>query len=285
MSFLTESTLSTSWEDVIPLETPVSKKPGLSPLPESPCSPEEENFLFGNSESMFDRDTDFSEMEYKRSSLTFPSKAGHRAPPSTPIRPSIDGEELLNPLDHTRLQKAWEQMLSARFISPSPASVIPFYISTTFENILTHPPIEIELPPNSSIGGAREHALRGKRASDESSRGSGDGYSEAVGKDIPFPTSGTASGDQDAASPPAVTSWAPLHLAQRVRSVMECRDAIWEAYASIYQSEQLELPPAIVRSPVTGFDFRKKSVLSTTYEAFENDWKNWEKCVHFKFDH
>ncbi|KAH8822961.1 hypothetical protein DL96DRAFT_1469812 [Flagelloscypha sp. PMI_526] len=251
-------------------------KPGLSPLPESPCSPEEECFLSSNSESTFDRDMDFSEMEYKRSSITFPPRAGHKAPPSTPMRTSVDGEELLNPLDHTRLQKAWEQMLSARFISPSPASVIPFYISTTFENILTHPPIEIEIPPNSSIGSAREHALRGKRASDESSRGSGDVYSEVVGKDTPFHASETAPGDPNVVPPPAVTSWAPLHLAQRVRSVMECRDAIWEAYASIYQSEQLELPPAIVRSPVTGFDFRKKSVLSTTYEAFENDWKNWE---------
>ncbi|KAJ7475936.1 hypothetical protein FB451DRAFT_1245281 [Mycena latifolia] len=67
-----------------------------------------------------------------------------------------------HPQDHTRLKAAWDAMLARRFLAASVVTVLPFYLSSFFENVQAHPSLQISIPPSSSL------TATGSRNSDES---------------------------------------------------------------------------------------------------------------------
>lgn len=283
ITIASDVTLTPSGDEDLP-DTPLTKRPSLSPLPESPTDQSP------STEAKWDEE----DVQYGQD-----SSRGSFTPPPTPhisSRPSLDEDQYDRPHDHTRVKSAWEAMLSRRFITPKLGAVMPFYISSIFEQVMTHPPVEIELPPNSSMYRRSTRFSIGRQSED--SKLTGSSSSSSNNRFFNPPKSGSSDRmiphwqpeDYSADKPDAIRAkdrvdstsipaWASMHLAKSMQTIIECREAIWEEYAILYHSEQSVFPPAIVRSPKSGFDFRRKSILSTTYEAFEHEWKNWEKSV------
>jgi hypothetical protein len=52
--------------------------------------------------------------------------------------------------DHTRLKAAWDAMIDKRFLAPQPLSILPLYLSSTFDNIRPHQHLQVPLPPHST---------------------------------------------------------------------------------------------------------------------------------------
>lgn len=55
-------------------------------------------------------------------------------------------EGVADPLDHSKLKAAWQEMLSMRFLASKTTNVLPLYLSTIFEEYRALPAMEIQLP-------------------------------------------------------------------------------------------------------------------------------------------
>ncbi|KAJ7678912.1 hypothetical protein DFH06DRAFT_1078177 [Mycena polygramma] len=174
-----------------------------------------------------------------------------------------------HPEDHTRLKAAWDAMLSRRFLAASVITVLPFYLSSFFQNVQTHPTLQILIPPSSV-------------APDPGSRDSGDSFDA----DTLFDMNSSASrlGDTDMysikskstrSSQPsqrAVPFWGRMHLAKTVNTVSACKEAIWSEYRQLFPGD---LPPTIISNTVRP-NARHRALKHSPREAFETDWIAWE---------
>ena len=187
--------------------------------------------------------------------------------PTTSDDPSYETES--HPQDHTKLKTAWEIMLSKRFLSSQLLSVLPFYISSCFTDVQSHPTLEIPLPPNSlsTSGGATrdrtslEHFDLNSQFVFQSSntRRSNDAESTYTRANVP-------------ASQDTAPYWATMHLAKVVETIVGCKESIWAEYQHLNSPE---LPP-VVRT-VRPKDFRALSHMSSVREDFDSAWANWYK--------
>jgi hypothetical protein len=175
------------------------------------------------------------------------------------------------PRDHSRLKAAWEAMLESRFLPLQLLTVLPFYLSSVFTNVQSHPLLQIPLPPNSH----------------SSCRSSNGQKIETIDPDIFFDKfsaarSSTEFDDDDSLfySPPktsqrTIPSWAPMHLAKTVQTISECKRAIWVEYDKLYHNDRAE-------PPVTRTSRQKdmpEMMRKTTRDKFEEAWSNWQQYV------
>ncbi|KAL1753161.1 hypothetical protein FB107DRAFT_250319 [Schizophyllum commune] len=177
----------------------------------------------------------------------------------------MDMDVAPHPQDHSKLLAAWDAMLSRRFLSPQLTTVLPFYLSSFFDDVQTHAPLLIKIPPNS-----RALTANGSRGHHEHTSSVGSGFEPGV-----FALSSSTgrrsgeTGNSQLSNPPPTTStsaWAPMHLARCVATATACKEAIWEEYQRMYDDD---LPPVL--NVVGG-----RSKASSSRETFEADWTSWE---------
>lgn len=177
-----------------------------------------------------------------------------------------------DPRDHSRLRRAWEEMLSDSFLAPNLLSILPFHLDAWFHEIQTHPPLEVPLPPNSSC----------KRSTRPTT-----GLPGLVDPDTLFQLrtlSSTESDDEGTGLPDqksprrGVSSWPSMHLARTIRTIAACKESIWRAYEKLYGQDPSI--PSLVRSAQAKylkkhFD-QAQSTTNPLRDYFERDWLNWE---------
>ncbi|KAF9052510.1 hypothetical protein BDZ89DRAFT_1005460 [Hymenopellis radicata] len=175
-----------------------------------------------------------------------------------------------HPQDHTKLKIAWEAMLSRRFLSSQLLSVLPFYLSSCFTDVQSHPTLEIPLPPNSA-NAYLTHSTNGNGHYHDSHQFDLD--SQFVMKTA----SARRSNDTDNASlrhsilpRNAAPYWATMHLAKVVETIVGCKESIWAEYQLLNTPD---LPP-VVRT-VRPKDIRAFSRQSSVREDFDSAWSNW----------
>ncbi|KAF9223770.1 hypothetical protein BS17DRAFT_880364 [Gyrodon lividus] len=180
-----------------------------------------------------------------------------------------------DPRDHSRLKRAWEEMLSDSFLAANLISILPFHLGAWFREIRSHPTLRVPLPSYSSR----------RRGAQPTS-----GLPDLIDPDALFELrslSGNSSPESDDDSTPSmsrkssqrgVSSWASMHLARSVRTIVGCKESIWQAYERLYgQDPSL---PSLVRSAKQ--DYIKKhfhqaqSTTNPLRDYFERDWINWE---------
>ncbi|KAJ7158655.1 hypothetical protein C8R46DRAFT_396374 [Mycena filopes] len=179
------------------------------------------------------------------------------------------GPELIpdhHPQDHTRLKTAWDAMLSRRFLASSVITVLPFYLSSFFENVQTHPALQVSLPPSST-------------APDSGSRSSSESFDAETLFDQNFSPSRLSDTDMYSIKSKSTTGssrtvpfWGRMHLAKTVNTVSACKEAIWTEYQRLYPGD---LPP-IIQQTVRPKDARFRALKHSPREAFETDWTSWE---------
>ncbi|EGN98895.1 hypothetical protein SERLA73DRAFT_181609 [Serpula lacrymans var. lacrymans S7.3] len=217
---------------------------------------------------------------------TFPSSS---ASPSTaslaetipeeqgPVQPAPDLR------DHSRLKQAWEDMLDSRFLASQLLAVLPFYLNSSFTEIRSRPPLQFPLPSNSPLTKDARPPWRGQDLLDPDSlfvRVSSHGR----------PSGGTNSNDDDnvsihtkKSSQRAIPSSVSMHLARTVRTIIGCKDSIWEAYERLFGNDPNM--PRIMRTSrlrdiknridfISGEDLEPS--INSTRAYFERDWQNWE---------
>jgi len=166
----------------------------------------------------------------------------------------------IDPVDHSKLTRAWREMLTSRWISPSITSVLPFYLSAIFQDFRALPALEILIGPSSTL-----YPLSS-------------GASQQMIDPEPFRHLAHATVKDDAESsttwmpvreapPHLIPSHAPMHLARMVAIVMSCKDAIWDSYNKLYGND--------LRQPRLN-DAPGKTSVHIIREEFESHWLNWE---------
>ena len=181
-----------------------------------------------------------------------------------------------DPRDHSRLKRAWEEMLDDRVLSPNLLSILESQLIMSFGEIRSHPPLSIPLPPNSSQrqGSPTTHGLPGLIDPDALFE-----LTTLSGKSSTTDDSDRASVATRKSSQRGIPSWAPMHLARTVRTVVSCKEAMWQAYEKLY-GRDLSLP-FMVRSAQEGYLKRNlhqaRSPTNPLRDFFERDWMNWER--------
>jgi len=174
----------------------------------------------------------------------------------------------IDPVDHSRLTRAWREMLTSRWISASITSVLPFYLSAIFQSYRALPALEIRMAPCTS-----------------SYPFLSEGSQQMIDPE-PFRhlTHATVKDDADSPVtwlPPSeapshlMPSHAPMHLARMVAVVSSCKEAIWGAYNKLYGNDR--------RLPRLSDQSGKTSV-HTIREEFEYYWFNWECDMRSRID-
>ncbi|KAF9456760.1 hypothetical protein BDZ94DRAFT_1302338 [Collybia nuda] len=177
---------------------------------------------------------------------------------------SSDVDSITDPRDHSKLKEAWEAMLTVKFLSRNLLSILPFYLSSTFVDVRTNPPLKIILPPSSY------HLQQIQRRSGDSVSSDWT-MSDSVYDNRFCPsthsTHSSNSLDFDEPQCPFSSTWIPMHLARTVRTVQGCKEAIWEQYQKLYSGLMIahtNRPDAIVPQK------------ASSREAFETEWASWE---------
>ena len=194
---------------------------------------------------------------------------------STPFRLS-GSQSPVDSRDHTQLNEAWEAMLDKYFLTTRLTSVLQHYFSTIFSGVQCHAPIQVILPPNS---GQNQKSLGPQAPTLKASEIPGPGlYFDHEDEDA-LPTRDDRSSIKSQ-RPKKITSWASMHLARTVCTVMGCKEKIWDAYLELF-GNQISAP-RVVRSPTDAVNpaadgKSSQNQLNTVRDAFENAWENWER--------
>ena len=189
---------------------------------------------------------------------------------------SVDND----PFDHSKLRNTWYEMLNKRWLSAQPTSVLPLYLSTIFEDYRALPALEIIMPPGgtSSTGKRPLHndisSVSDQRIDPSSFRH----LRHATVKTDPD-NSSVRTGDD--LSPHFLSSWAPMHLARTVQTIIGCKEAMIEAYETLYQPEQMKITDQYsLREHSDALDAEtvgKEPNKNTVRDEFEDAWFNWER--------
>jgi hypothetical protein len=214
--------------------------------------------------------------------------------PVTPLsldepEPEFDSTGAENPLDHTRLAAAWEEMLSARDIPVSPTSVFPLYLSAVGTDYRVLPALQVRMPGAAPLTVDRmaleeEQAdidTYGRKVGRKKNTGRRNGAGTATG-----PSSRNGDGDRaslgsglsgETLSP--LSSLASMHLARLVQIVRCCKDALWEAYEVLYSPHVDTGPRAVKVAQGDMVQMHDSNRSWGTREKFEHDWHNWQTCA------
>ena len=169
-------------------------------------------------------------------------------------------QQVVDMVDHSRLARAWHEMLTSRWISANITSVLPFYLSATFQNFRALPALKINISPGSTL-----YAFSSERSQQMFDPEPFRHLKHATVKDD-AETSVTWMPANEAPSH-FIHSQAPMHLARMVAIVSSCKEAIWDAYNKLYCNDH--------RSPRPN-DALGKTNARTMREEFERYWLNWE---------
>ncbi|TFK33245.1 hypothetical protein BDQ12DRAFT_738933 [Crucibulum laeve] len=250
----------------LPLSASLASSRSTATLCSDPWSQASDEQTYGSptrSSSMYQPDSPRMPLSPSMSINTFSSAFTSRL---SPPRPSTPGPS--HPQDHTRLKTAWEAMLSKRFLSDKPTSVLPFYISSSFVDVQTHPPCKIYLPPNSNAMPAVKQPESFNKSSSPGRRGISE-YSPFGLRPSPSARSLNSDGfsvRMGSTKCQANTSaWASMHLAKAVSTVASCKEAIWQEYSNLYPDDS-----------AADMYRRPRSEELTPRQTFELDWENWQ---------
>lgn len=166
----------------------------------------------------------------------------------------------IDPFDHSKLTRAWHEMLTSRWISSSITSVLPFYLSAIFQNFRALPALEIFIVPSPTLCPISSDG-RQQMIDPEPFRHL---THAAVKDDAELPVTWIPKGN---APPHHIPLHAPMHLARMVAIVIGCKEAIWATYNKLYDKDHR--PPRLNDKP-------GKVSVHTIREEFENHWLNWE---------
>lgn len=160
-----------------------------------------------------------------------------------------------DPHDHTKLAEAWHKMLQRRFITSSIISILPFYLSTFFQDIRMMPTVHVLIPPNTKELSENEtipHFTRGQMS---------DRLSELqLDLNVDGSRWSTDASSKKAKTPSkaaTLSTHAAVHLARAVETVRACKAAVLEAYLGEQGHGTSE----------------EASILQ---EEFATAWANWE---------
>jgi hypothetical protein len=235
---------------------------------ESPISPRSHTTSFTSDSSLHARPSIY---QLSKESLPWSSPATVPWPTYSSSRstftmsratlPSLGHGNNDHPQDHTRLKTAWNAMLSSRFLSAQLVTVLPFYLSSAFVDVRTHPTIQIPLPPNSPREGNWDCEQN---------------IDLKILCDLMTPSSKTENGSstptKESFSQRKVPSRSPMHLAKTVQTVIECKESIWVEYEKLYCS----LVPRVIRSARVK-EAQMVAFYPSAREDFEKAWSNWER--------
>ena len=215
--------------------------------------------------SRFIRTPGTSSVDVKTSSLSVPVLADSQddTRDSEDLRALQDAIEIVN---HTRLAKAWREVLTSRWISASITSVLPFYLSAIFHSFRALPALEILTGPSSLSSAPSQQFEQRLDPGPFRHLGHANVKDDAESSVTWLPKS--------EAPPHFIPSHAPVHLARTVAIVTSCKEAIWDSYNKLF----CEGP----RSPRPN-DASGKTNKFTMREEFENLWYNWERLAFFFF--
>jgi len=168
-------------------------------------------------------------------------------------------------LNHSRLKLAWEALLSSRFLPTNLLSVLPFYLSTSFVRIQTHPQLNIPLPPTSG------HAPPESKTAPTVANGLPSGVvssGQPITPDSIFHLTALSSSTEREwkVLKATVPSSNAMHLARSANTIKRCKEAIWHEYAALFAANKLpDLGSVSGDTTLSAKDF------------FELDWNNWLK--------
>lgn len=178
-----------------------------------------------------------------------------------------------HPQDHTRIKAAWDAMLSTRFLAPKLLSVLPFYLSTFFDDVKAHPPYKVPLPPNSNL--TAQHWLRPQRSADSflglPIRRNTDPYldlnvSNSSRRDkLGSSTLSAVYFDNALAGP---SYWSTMHLARTVNTIVASKGPVSKEYEKLYTED---------------FDLNYIGGDTTLRQVFERDWNSWLRYVFMPY--
>ena len=195
--------------------------------------------------------------------------------------PPVERQFNADPRDHSRLKACWDAMLSNQLLTFQLVNVLPFYLSSSFTNVQSHTSLQIPLPRNSYTPENYE------------SLASGDGISrwkDAIDPDAYFDpklyanqTANDGLVEIQAIFPRRVmSSWATMHLAKSLRTVVACKDRLWLEWEKLYRENRV-LPPVMRTSRPKDFPRHiVQFVRAAMRDEFEQAWANWEKYVVFE---
>lgn len=172
-------------------------------------------------------------------------------------------QHVIDMVDHSRLSRAWHEMLTSRWISASITSVLPFYLSAIFQSFRALPALEVFIGPSSTL-----HPTSSERSQQKFDPEPFRHLRHATVKDDA--DSSVTWMPANEAPPHFISSHAQMHLARMVAIVASCKEAIWGAYNKLYCEDR--------RSPRPNDALGKTNVL-TMREEFEYYWINWEWLV------
>ena len=142
-------------------------------------------------------------------------------------------------------------MLNHHFIAP-PVSILPFYLNSIFACVAPQPPLQLNLPPNSSLSGFPRPVGRPDfqvlKNTDEGVKCQG---SLSISYTLP-------------------ESVAPLQLARQVHTIIACKNAIWDRYRALYGKSSTV-------SDVTISKKERNIKSNTARDEFDFHWGNWVK--------
>jgi hypothetical protein len=166
-------------------------------------------------------------------------------------------QQAIDMVDHSRLSKAWHEMLASRWISATITSVIPFYLSAIFENCDALPALEILDGPCYPSSSERCQQMFDPEL-----------FRHLKHATVKDGAESSVTWMPDSEAPPHfIPSHASMHLARMFAIVASCKEAIWGAYNKLYCKDR--------RMPRPNDASGKTNVL-TMREEFEYYWFNWE---------
>ena len=173
---------------------------------------------------------------------------------SSPPSPT-QHETKISPRDHRRICDSWKDMLNHHFIAP-PISILPFYLNSIFAYVTPQPPLQLNLPPNSSLNGLP--------------RPLGCPDSPTGFQIVNNPNEAIKSQGSLSITYPLPESVAPLQLARQVHMIIACKDAIWDRYQALYSKSSTV-------SDVTISKKERNIKSNTARDEFDFHWENWVK--------
>lgn len=200
------------------------------------------------------------------------------APPLTPLEAESWQPSHPEIQDHTRLKRAWEEMLDIHSLAPNLVTTLPPSLRRWFSEIRSHPPLQVPLPPDSTT--RRRGLLQTTH-----------GLPSFIDPDALFelstvwgkPSSADPNGDcasvaTKKSSQRGVSLWASMHLARTVRTIAGCKEVIWDAYDRLYGQDP-SLPYVVRTAQEIYIKHHLSEAQSPTHplrENFERDWTDWE---------
>jgi len=209
--------------------------------------------------SRFMRTPDTRPVDVKTFSLSNPVLAGSQYDMNDSEDLPSSLQDAIDLVYHSRLTRAWYEMLMSRWISASITSVLPFYLSAIFHSFRALPALEILTGPNSlppfpsqqfqqSLDPEPFRHLRHATVKDGA---------ESSVTWLP----------KNEAPPHFIPSQASMHLARMVAIVGSCKEAVWVAYNKLFCEDSRPSRPN---------DALGRTNVLTMREEFEAYWLNWE---------